>query len=155
MMNSLHFFAVVLALILVWIIWVDFKSFIIPDIANASLLIIGIIQSVMLQQRGVLEVVAASALGGGVVFLLRQLYFRFRGIEGLGLGDVKFMIAAGTWISLVDVPMMMLLGCISALGTVLVTRAIKSSWQRSDRVAFGPHLALGLATVWGIEQYWS
>ena len=36
--------------------------------------------------------------GGGSLWLVRELYFRFRGVEGMGLGDVKMMLMVGAFL---------------------------------------------------------
>ncbi len=37
----------------------------------------------------------AVAVCGGVFLAVRELFFRLRGIDGLGLGDVKLAAAGG------------------------------------------------------------
>src|SRR5215472_17559396 len=36
-----------------------------------------------------------AVAGGGTLWLIRELYYRFRHIEGMGLGDVKMMLMVG------------------------------------------------------------
>jgi leader peptidase (prepilin peptidase)/N-methyltransferase len=36
--------------------------------------------------------------GGGTLWIVRELYLRFRGIEGMGLGDVKMMLMVGAFL---------------------------------------------------------
>jgi leader peptidase (prepilin peptidase)/N-methyltransferase len=39
-----------------------------------------------------------AVAGGGTLWLIRELYFRFRHIEGMGLGDVKMMLMVGAFL---------------------------------------------------------
>src|SRR5262249_22943092 len=39
-----------------------------------------------------------AAAGGGTLWLIRELYFRLRHIEGMGLGDVKMMLMVGAFL---------------------------------------------------------
>jgi leader peptidase (prepilin peptidase)/N-methyltransferase len=52
---------------------------------------------------------------GAIFWLLRRLYFAFRKIQGLGLGDVKFLAAAGIWSGIEGLPLLMLAAALTAL----------------------------------------
>jgi len=39
-----------------------------------------------------------AAAGGGSLWLVRELYYRFRHVEGMGLGDVKMMLMVGAFL---------------------------------------------------------
>jgi leader peptidase (prepilin peptidase)/N-methyltransferase len=52
---------------------------------------------------------------GGVVWLLRWLYFKYRKFQGLGLGDGKVLVASAAWIGVAGVPMQLLIASVSAL----------------------------------------
>jgi leader peptidase (prepilin peptidase)/N-methyltransferase len=39
-----------------------------------------------------------AVAGGGTLWLIRELYYRFRHIEGMGLGDVKMMLMVGAFL---------------------------------------------------------
>ena len=55
--------------------------------------------------------------GGGLLWIVAEGYFRLRGREGMGLGDVKMMAMAGTFLGLKRTLLTILLG--SLLGSVL------------------------------------
>jgi len=40
---------------------------------------------------------------GAIVWPLRRLYFRWRNLQGFGLGDVKLLAASGVWIGIAGV----------------------------------------------------
>jgi len=42
--------------------------------------------------------VAGALVGGGSLWVVREAYFRLRGIEGMGLGDIKMMLMAGAFL---------------------------------------------------------
>jgi leader peptidase (prepilin peptidase) / N-methyltransferase len=154
MMEPQLFFSLLLAAILVWIVWVDFQRFIIPNLANGALFMLGCAQSVVLQQQTLSGWVASIVLAGGLTWFMREAYFRYRGMHGLGLGDVKFMAASGAWLTADVIPQMLLLGCLSALTFALTKRVVTQRGTMAERIAFGPHLALGLAVVWTTKQFW-
>ena len=61
--------------------------------------------------------VAGSALGGGTLWLVAELYYRVRKEEGLGFGDVKMMFMVGAFVGWRFVWPIIFLG--SILGTVI------------------------------------
>ena len=45
-----------------------------------------------------LGAVLGAAVGAGSLWLVREIYFRLRKVEGMGLGDVKMMLMAGAFL---------------------------------------------------------
>jgi leader peptidase (prepilin peptidase)/N-methyltransferase len=41
---------------------------------------------------------AGALMGGGVLWLVREAYFRVKNVEGMGLGDVKLMVMVGVFV---------------------------------------------------------
>src|SRR4029450_10759756 len=67
--------------------WIDLRRGIIPDWLNLAMAVVGLARAVILD--GWAAAVSAGCEGiiiGAVVWLLRRLYFMFRGFQGLGLG---------------------------------------------------------------------
>ncbi len=84
---------------------IDIRHGIIPDWLNASIAGLGLFRVVL--QGGAIAGLTALCEGlivGLIFWLLRRLYFRLRHTQGLGLGDVKFLAAAGIWTGLPDFP---------------------------------------------------
>jgi leader peptidase (prepilin peptidase) / N-methyltransferase len=69
-----------------------------------------------------LGVLLGAVAGGGSLWLVRELYFRLRSIEGMGLGDVKMMLMVGAYLgwqlTLLTIFMASLLG--SVIGVALI-----------------------------------
>ena len=149
-LNGLGF--VVLGLLLgvcVAIAVVDWRHRIIPDGCNVAVAVLGLAFAAMDGRDSVLS----AALQGILVFALfwgvRRLYRALRPTHGLGLGDVKFMGAAGTWIGLSGVAPLILIACTTAL--VFIGFEMCRGQAISGRLAipFGPFLVLGLVVVLG------
>jgi leader peptidase (prepilin peptidase)/N-methyltransferase len=88
---------------------------------------------------------ADSALGamvaGGLLWLFAEGYFRLRGREGMGLGDVKMMAMAGAFLGVRQSILMMLLG--SVLGSVAGAIAIWGFGKGRDyELPFGSFLGI-------------
>src|SRR5437016_5299328 len=98
-----------LALLMGTIAVADLRSFTIPDTANAASLLLALVHSVVCNPGAWIEALAwavLAALGLALAFLaLREIHMRLRGLEGLGLGDVKLAAVAGAWLNWVTIPL--------------------------------------------------
>jgi leader peptidase (prepilin peptidase) / N-methyltransferase len=95
-----------------------------------------------------LELVLGACVGAGALLLLRWVYLRFRGIEALGLGDVKFMVAAGLWVGVWNVAWLLAIASFGTLLTVLCLRAFAGAPRAATaRYPFGPGLCIALVLV--------
>jgi leader peptidase (prepilin peptidase)/N-methyltransferase len=93
-----------------------------------------------------------SAIGAGAGFaifaLVRWLYRRLRGREGLGLGDAKLLAAAGAWVTWNGLPSVVLIAAVFGLVSALVMAQRGEQLSLNQRLAFGPALCLGTWLVW-------
>lgn len=93
---------------------------------------------------------AGVAFGGGLLWLVREAFFRLRGIEGMGFGDVKMMAMVGAFLGLPLTLLTILLG--SVLGSVIGVVVIKVFGKGRDyELPFGTFLGAGaiVATLYG------
>lgn len=140
-----------------WIIWRDSVDFIIPDGAVVVLALSGaIVRIVAAQDDWPLECLRLAFEGAccGLVFLaVRELFFRIKGFDGMGFGDVKLAMAAGILVGLEGFAWSVFAA--SALG---LAGALLVSIRRPDlkihRLPFGALLAPVCWSVW-LLQLWS
>lgn len=126
---------------------VDGRTGRIPDALNAGIAALGLLRLAMGSQETLLAHGLDAAIVGGLLLLLRRLYRVWRGRTGLGLGDVKFLVAATLWTGLEALPLVVLLASLSGLAMVGL-QALRGGAIRADRrLRFGPHLALALMAV--------
>ena len=137
-----------LLLLLVAVCAIDARFGIIPDALVVWLALGGLLQLVGQDFETIVQRVAAGVLAGLGGVLLRLVYRVWRGEEGLGLGDVKFLFAGAPWIGLDGLPALLLLAVFSAALSLLVLRLRGAQLSRSDAISFGPHLAVALWLVW-------
>jgi leader peptidase (prepilin peptidase) / N-methyltransferase len=90
---------------------------------------------------------ALGALAGsGLLWIVAEGYFRLRGREGMGLGDVKMMAAVGAFLGLKRTMMTVLAG--SLLGSVIGILLIAISKKGRDyELPFGTFLGAGALLV--------
>jgi leader peptidase (prepilin peptidase)/N-methyltransferase len=138
------------------IAWIDFRDGIIPDWTNLLIAGLGLVSIAATDDPSA----ALTALGegiiiGGVFWLLRRLYFSYRGFQGLGLGDVKFLAGAGIWVGLAGIPIVLLIATLAALACAGVLQLKGRSLTVQTSLPFGPFLAAGLAITVAFQQYGS
>jgi leader peptidase (prepilin peptidase)/N-methyltransferase len=84
--------------------------------------------------------------GSGLLWLVAEGYFRLRGREGMGLGDVKMMAAVGAFLGLKRTMLTVLVG--SLLGSVIGIFLIAVSKKGRDyELPFGTFLGAGALLV--------
>lgn len=103
-----------------------------------------------------LEAVARALLGGAacaVAFLLlREGFYRLRGLDGLGMGDVKLAAAGGIWLGWDSFAVAVLAAAAAALAVVGLRALRAGGWRREDRLAFGAFLAPAIWGAWLLQQ---
>ena len=153
---------------LVALAFIDLDHRILPDPITLNGIWIGILVNIYLAQPSPLasrllriagiEVANARAIafigsvlgalvGGGLLWAVAEAYLRLRGIEGMGLGDVKMMAMVGAFLgaplALLTIMIGSLLG--SVLGLIFIRFAGKT---REYELPFGTFLAAaGIVTV--------
>ena len=83
---------------------------------------------------------------------VREIFYRLRGIEGLGLGDVKMVAMIGAFLGVPLTLLTLLIG--SVLGSVIGLALINLSGRdRSYHMPFGTFLGFGalVATLFGLD----
>lgn len=139
------------ALVTAWIAWRDAQSFIIPNEAAAALAALGIAAR-FAEGGGTTDVLGALAgdvlLTGGLLWAVREAYFRARGRDGLGLGDVKLAAAAGCLAGAAGFAVALFAASLAGLVVAGLRRA-----GREDRLPFGALLAPAVWVVWAAAGF--
>ena len=91
-----------------------------------------------------------AAVGGGLLWFVREAYFRLRGVEGMGFGDVKMMAMVGAFVGTPLTLFTIMVG--SILGSVIGLAAMRFGGKsREYELPFGTFLNFGaiLAVLYG------
>jgi leader peptidase (prepilin peptidase) / N-methyltransferase len=135
--------------------WIDIREGIIPNWLNLTIAGLGLSKALIVGGPMVaLEAACEGAAIGAAFWFLRRLYFAARKIQGLGLGDVKFLAAAGIWVGVAGVPMLLLVAAVTALVCVGVMQLAGRQLTARTSISFGPFLAIGLLFTSAFQQYW-
>jgi leader peptidase (prepilin peptidase)/N-methyltransferase len=98
----------------------------------------------------VLDGLLGAVAGGGLLYVLGELYFRLRHREGMGFGDVKMMAMVGCFLGPKLTLLTILLGSLG--GSVIGLLVILALGKGSDyELPFGTFLGFGAfaASLWG------
>ena len=119
---------------------IDLQHRILPNVITVTGIPIGFALSLFLPP-GWRESLLGLVLGGGVLWAIGEAYYRLRGIDGLGMGDVKMLAMIGAvlgWRAVIVT--LVLSSCSGALvGAALLTRT-KDGMQYA--LPFGTFLSL-------------
>ena len=120
---------------------IDLEHHLLPDVITLPGIVVGLVASVFLPP-GLVESLIGMLIGGGVLWLIGEAYFRYSGEEGMGGGDVKMLAMIGAFLGwkLVLVTLVMSSVAGSVLGLAII--AIKRGSMKYA-LPFGTFLALG------------
>jgi len=76
---------------------IDLRHRILPNIITVPGIVIGFAASLWLAP-GWVSSLLGLLIGGGVLFLIGETYYRLRGVEGMGMGDVKMLAMIGAFL---------------------------------------------------------
>jgi leader peptidase (prepilin peptidase)/N-methyltransferase len=82
---------------LIVLAFIDLRHRILPNPITLGGTVVGFLFSLFLPP-GWLASLIGILIGGGVLFIVGELYLRLRGIEGMGLGDVKMLGMIGAFL---------------------------------------------------------
>jgi len=145
-----------LAVLMVAIAAVDARRFIIPDELTAAALALGLVYAAVEDSEIWVQALAWSVLRGvvpAVAFLgVRAGYRRWRGREGIGLGDVKLAAVAGVWLDWQTIPIAIEIAAVAGLGAYLIMHLYFHRTVRpTTRLPFGLFLAPAIWIVWILD----
>ncbi len=137
--------AIIVALIataIMILIAIDFEHYIIPDGLNLTLFILGIAYQYSIHGHW-LQFTLGPLAGLAIGYLLRWIIYVWKKKEGLGLGDVKFLAAAGTMIAPENLAFFLFVSGFIGLITALIWKIL----GKGERFPFGPSLSLSLFII--------
>jgi len=139
---------VALAWSLVSLAAIDLAAYRLPDALTLPLLAGGLLVALVLPGRPILEHVAGAAVGWGALAGVAWAFRRWRGVEGMGLGDAKLFGAAGAWLGWAALPSVMLIACLAAFIWVGLRVLRRGRGAARDHIAFGVPLSLAILAIW-------
>ena len=122
---------------------IDLRSFLLPDVLTYSGAAIVLVAS----YAGILHVdfmqsVLGASIGAFALWAISALYKLIRKIDGMGLGDVKFMLMLGALTGIEHLSIFIFLASVIALIFCIISTRGKAGMSRVY-IPFGPFLASG------------
>ena len=145
-----------LALLMLGVASADARRYVVPNALSGGAFALGVIRAAAANSdsgfEAALMALSRAAFAVGLFLLVRIAYRRFRGREGLGLGDVKLAGAAGAWLSLPMLPIAIEIAAVTAL-TAYVFRQRKRErvLRATGRVPFAAFFAPAIWLGWVME----
>lgn len=127
---------------------IDAEHFRLPDQLTLPLLATGGLAAVLLDHTAPLDALIGAAAGFASLWLLAFAYRRLRGREGLGDGDPFLLAAGGAWVGWIGLPGVLLWASAAGLSLVAARLLTGSKVSATDRLPFGPCLAVGIWLTW-------
>ena len=127
--------------------FIDLEHRIIPDRFSFGGWILALGAAALWGVPDIYSSLAGGIFGAGSFWFMAWAYEKWKGVEGLGFGDVKMMGWLGSWIGFFGVPWIILVGSLSGLVVGLIAMR-KSKDGMQTAIPFGPFLALGAYSAW-------
>lgn len=120
---------------------IDLRHRVLPDVITLPGIAVGIVASCFLPP-GWLSSLIGLVAGGGVLLAIAEAYYRVRGQQGLGMGDVKMLAMVGAFLGW---PLMLLTLVFASFAGSIVGVSLIASGRGNLQVAlpFGTFLAVG------------
>jgi leader peptidase (prepilin peptidase)/N-methyltransferase len=140
---------VVFACALIVLFVTDLQHKILPNVITLPGIVVGFVCSVFLPP-GWMSSLIGLAVGGGFLLAIAEAYYRIRGQEGLGMGDVKLLAMIGAFLGWKLVLLTLVFASFtgSLAGGVLIA---SGRGNMKYALPFGTFLAVGalFAATWG------
>jgi leader peptidase (prepilin peptidase)/N-methyltransferase len=122
---------------------IDLQHQILPNVITVPGTVIGVVLSLVLPP-GWLSSLIGVLLGGGLLLAMGETYYRLRGVEGLGMGDVKMLAMIGAFLGWQNALVTLML---ASFGGALLGMGLLASRRGTMQAAlpFGTFLAVGAA----------
>ena len=153
--------------LMVVLVFTDLRERVLPDAVNYTGLAIGLAISLFTPPAdgtalwlsnklfafppptpaiSLIDALLGAAIGSSLLWMVSEAYFRLRGREGMGLGDVKMMLMAGAFLGLQRTLLTIFVG--SVLGSFLGLAFILAKRKGTDyELPFGSFLGMAAILV--------
>ena len=127
---------------------IDWRTQRLPDPLTFSLVAAGLVAAYFLERQNFVGHLIGAAVGYASFAGVAYVYHAIKGYQGLGLGDAKLLAALGAWLSWQRLPVLVVLAAVMCLSFILARALRRSKFIATERVPFGPFLALAGWAIW-------
>jgi leader peptidase (prepilin peptidase)/N-methyltransferase len=134
---------------LIVLAFIDLRHRILPNPITLGGTVVGFLFSLFLSP-GWLSSLIGVLIGGGLLFAIGEIYMKLRGIEGMGMGDVKMLAMIGAFLGWPGVLVTLVLSSMSGaiVGIILL---VSQKGDMKYQLPFGTFLAVAalVASLYG------
>jgi len=121
---------------------IDLDHFILPDVFTLGGLGIALVGAALNPERYFMDALIGFLAGGGLLYATAYLYFKIRGQEGMGGGDIKLLAWIGALLGWQAILFVVISSAV--LGSLFgVARMIIAKKSLQEPIPFGPFLVAG------------
>jgi leader peptidase (prepilin peptidase)/N-methyltransferase len=120
---------------------IDLEHHLLPNVITLPGIVAGLLASTVLPP-GIVDALIGALVGGGVLWLIGEAYYRYAGQEGMGGGDVKMLAMIGAFLGWKLVLVTLVLSSVAGSAIGLLVIAIRRGGLKYA-LPFGTFLALG------------
>jgi leader peptidase (prepilin peptidase)/N-methyltransferase len=124
--------------------WIDAVCLRLPDALTLPLILAGLLEASSLEPDALTGRAFGAAVGYTLLWAVALAYRRWRGRDGMGLGDAKLLAAAGAWVGVALLPQVLLGGALAGLAWALR----RGRPNAMEKIPFGVFLAASAWVVW-------
>ena len=139
----IHWIQIPLILILVYLAYIDLRTFRLPDIITLPLILAGLLFNSFSGQgfTSCQDSIIGSILGYTSLWFLNYLYRSLKKQDGIGMGDAKLLAALGAWLGWLALPGILLIASLTGLIGGIIWLQLNKQHHRAA-FPFGPFLII-------------
>lgn len=118
---------------------IDLEHQILPNVITLPGIVLGLVFS-LIWPPGIVASLEGVALGGGILWLIAEVWLRLRGVEAMGFGDVKMLAMVGAFLGIKLVALTFVLSSLvgGVVGAILI---VSRRGRLTTAVPFGTMIA--------------
>lgn len=128
--------------------WIDWDHLFLPDAITLPLVVAGLLATWWMAPEALTGHAIGAAAGYAAFRGVALAYRAWRGRDGLGQGDAKLLAAAGAWLGWEALPDIVLVAALLGLAFAGARAFRDGGLDASERLPFGPCLAVALWLCW-------
>lgn len=136
--------------ILIIIAFIDLDTFLIPDVLSVPGIVLGFLFSFITPRLSWTDSLVGIFIGGGLLYMVAEIYARVRHKDGLGGGDIKLLGMIGAFLGWPGVLFTIMIASVSGM-IIALPLMWRSGKGLGAAIPFGPFLSFGAVcyVFWG------